>query len=49
MSDDQSLSTAVPADDVLEVAFAPYTKVAGEVINAWNKLQEQRPYGNSGF
>jgi hypothetical protein len=41
MSDDQSVSAVVPDDDELEAAFAPYTQAAGEVINAWNKLQEQ--------
>jgi hypothetical protein len=34
-------SAVVPGDDELNAAFAPYITAAGEVVNAWNKLQEQ--------
>jgi hypothetical protein len=31
----------VPPDDELNAAFTPYIVAAGEVVNSWNKLQEQ--------
>jgi hypothetical protein len=34
-------SATVPSYDALEAAFAPYITAAGEVVNAWNKLQKQ--------
>ena len=32
--------SAVPPDDALKAAFAPYIEAAGEVVNAWNRLHE---------
>jgi hypothetical protein len=31
----------VPPDDELNAAFTPYIVAVGEVVNSWNKLQEQ--------
>src|SRR5438067_1768160 len=39
MSEDYSKT--VPSDEALDAAFKPYIKAAGEVVNAWNKMQEQ--------
>ncbi len=36
----QSAPSAIPPDEDLEAAFAPYIGAAGEVVNAWNRLQE---------
>ena len=36
----QSAPSAIPPDEDLEAAFAPYIRAAGEVVNAWNRLQE---------
>lgn len=36
----RSAPSAVPPDDDLNAAFAPYIEAAGEVVNAWNRLQE---------
>jgi hypothetical protein len=36
----QSPPSAIPPDEDLEAAFAPYIRAAGEVVNAWNRLQE---------
>jgi hypothetical protein len=41
MSDDQSVSATVPGDDAFDTGFAPYITAVGEVVNAWNKMQEQ--------
>ena len=39
MSEDYSKT--VPSDEAFDAAFEPYIKAAGEVVNAWNKMQEQ--------
>jgi hypothetical protein len=36
----RGVRSAIPPDDDLEVAFSPYIRAAGEVVNAWNRLQE---------